>query len=108
METYYAIGKFVTVFGFLIQVVMLVLQASALNRHGSGFFLLLCGSSACGLIYAVLAGLPYFVPLSMDSTLFFVKASLLFGVLGSILAIWGTVLLFRAYRKLSEGGGGRP
>jgi hypothetical protein len=102
METYYNIGRFVIAFTFIAQSAMLFLQASALRRHGQRFFVLLCISSICGLIYACFTGLPYFLPLHASSMLFFLKFAVFFGVVGGLLAIWGTALLFQSYRKLSE------
>jgi lysylphosphatidylglycerol synthetase-like protein (DUF2156 family) len=102
METYYTIGKLAVTFAFIAQSSMLLLQAAALRRHGSGFFAMLCISSICGLVYAFLTGLPYFLPLQTATTLFLLKIALVFGASGGILAILGTALLFRSYRKLSE------
>lgn len=102
MEGYYQVGKIVIVFSLAIQVVMLFLQAAALQRHKHVAFWLLCFGSALGALYAVLVGAPYFFSFSEDLAFTLFKAGTLCGAIGAVLGVCGTVMLFHSYRLLSE------
>ena len=108
MASYESIGRLALVFAVVVQLVILVLQASALRRHGNAFFVVLCASSILGLVYSLLVGLPYLVPLRATSTVFFLKIGLFFGVVGGILAVIGTTLLFRSYSQISVASAKAP
>jgi hypothetical protein len=108
MEEYYAWGRWAVIVGIAIQFFMLWLQMSALLRHGQRCFLLLAMGTLVFAIYIALAGLPYFVKMDIDSALFLLKVALGFAATGSVLAVWGTALLFRSYRRLREGRMHRP
>ena len=102
MEAYYAVGRWVVIGGLFVQFIMLALQASALRRHGQKCFVLLCLDTILFAAYMGLSGFPYFYPISLPTALTLLKIGMVFAVLGSVLGIWGTILLFRAYRNLSE------
>jgi hypothetical protein len=85
-----------------VQLVMLVLQAAAFRRHGHKSFLILCTSSVFALIYSILVGISYVVPLGVETLFPLTAIGAIVGATGALLAIWGTVLLFRSYRNLAE------
>ncbi|HEX7801641.1 MAG TPA: hypothetical protein VF471_02625 [Pseudoxanthomonas sp.] len=102
MNDYYQIGKVVLVFSLIVQLIMLALQVAALHRHRHISFWLLCGSSVLGALYAGMTGAPYFVSFSEAIALKMFKAGTLCGIVGALSGVWGTAMLFRSYRSLSE------
>ena len=85
-----------------MQLATLGIQLAAYRRHGHKSFLILCIASVLALIYCVLAGFPYLTPLEMPALVLLTAASAIIGASSSLLAVWGTVLLFKSYRNLAE------
>ena len=102
MDTYYLIGACIAVYALLGQLVMLGIQIAAYRRHGHKSFLVLCIASVIALIYCILAGLPYLIPLEMPVLVMLTAAGAVIGASGALLGLWGTVLLFKSYRNLAE------
>lgn len=98
----YQIGKVVLVFSLIVQLVMLALQVTALHRHRYICFLFLCGSRALGALYAGMTGASYFVSFLEAIALTMFKAGALCGIVCALPGVWGTAILFRSYRSLSE------
>lgn len=102
MDTYYSLGAGIALFAFVMQIVMLGLQLAAYRRHGHKSFLVLCLASMLGIVYCVLAGVPYLVPLDMSVLVKLTAASALIGGMSALMAILGTHMLFKSYRDLAE------
>jgi uncharacterized membrane protein YesL len=102
MEAYYSLGKLIVFIALLSQCLILAIQAWALKRHRKRCFTLLTLGALFGIIYAVIAGLPYFIHFDMPAHLLIQKLTLGLLVCGSVLGIWGMALLVRSYSDLAE------
>jgi len=102
LETYFWLGAGIAVFALLTQLVILWLYAAALRRHRHKCFLVLSSSCFLGLIYSVLMGVPYIAPMDEPSLVTLTAIGAFVGAVGVSLSIWGTILLLKSYRNLTE------
>lgn len=102
MEAYYAVGKLIVLIALFSQCLLLAIQIWALKRHRQLCFALLALGAVFGLIYGVIAGLPYFIHFEMPARLLIVKVTLALLICGAILGVWGMMLLVRSYSVLAE------
>lgn len=100
MDLYYTLGKLVVAVALLSQCFFLAIQVWALNRHRQRCFALLALGAALGLIYAVVAGLPYFIHLGVPAHLLIAKVTSALAVAGAAVGVWGMVLFVRSYSQL--------
>jgi len=100
----YLLGAGVMVYAVLVQITMLILQATAYSRHKHKSFLVLCLASISGVIYGGMAGLPYVVELAQDQLKTLMVISSIFAIISASLAVCGTALLFDSYRTLAGNG----
>ncbi|MFC3653112.1 hypothetical protein ACFONN_16250 [Dyella humi] len=102
METYYALGKSIVVLGVAFQCALLFIQGWALSKSRERCFVLLFSGAALGLVYSMLAGLPFFIRLSLQSHVVLGKVTLGLLAIGAALGVWGMALLVRSYYNLSQ------
>ena len=102
METYYALGKLLVAVAFLAQCLLLAILILALKRHRQLCFGMLALGAAFGLIYAVVAGIQFFVRLDLPEHLLIAKITVALLACGAALSVWGMALLVRSYSILAE------
>jgi hypothetical protein len=102
METYYTLGKLAVVVALVAQCSLLAVQVWALKLHRQRCFTLLAVGAAIGLIYAVLAGIPFFVSLDLPAHILLAKIILVLLVIGTALGLLGMILLVRSYTRPTE------
>lgn len=91
-------------FVLLVQVTLVILQATMLFRYQHRCFLLLLLGSLSGVIYSLVSLLLGFVQFDNHLRLLLFQASSAIVMLGAVFGIWGTVSLFRSYGSLRQGG----
>ena len=97
------LSGFVQALSFASTVVLLVLQIRAFRRHSHLSFALLSVSTVCALLYfatAEIMGL--FAYKAQPTPVWLYPCGAAFLVFQVIFGMWGTISLFRAYRRLSE------
>jgi hypothetical protein len=99
METYYALGKLVVAIAVVAQCSALAVQVWAFKLHRQHCFTLLASGALIGLIYAVLAGIPFFVRLDLPTSIFLAKITVVLLAIGVALGLWGMILLVRSYAR---------
>lgn len=99
METYYSLNRMLVSVVVIAQVVGIAILTWALLKHRQLCFTLLAFSAALSLAYSVVAGIPYFVPLSLQAHILLARVLLVLGVSTCIVGLWGWVLLVRSYRS---------
>lgn len=102
MDSYTAISLFIIVFSLLSGVIIVSLQFAAYRRHRHVSFLLLVQSSVIAIAYCALAGLPFLTAKTAAWWIPINAVSAILVVASTTLGIAGIVLLFRAFRHLSE------
>ena len=108
MDTYFTLGKLVVAIALVVQLLLLAIYASALMRHRTLCFALLTSGAAVGLIYAILAGTPFFIHLGLPEHLLIAKVTFALLVVGGVLGVWGMLLLVRSYSALAKQVIGNP
>lgn len=83
--------------------VLLVLQLRAYRRHRHISFALVSASTICSLLYLVaLQIMGLLTSKAMHTPMWLYVCSVASFLLALLLAVWGTILLFKSYRQLSE------
>jgi len=103
MKPILILSDFIQAVSFASAVVLLVLQIRAFRRHSHLSFALLSVSTVCALLYFAIAeimGLFAYKALPAPVSLYPCGATFL--VFQIIFGMWGTISLFRSYRRLSE------
>ena len=101
MDTYYTLGKMVVAIALLVQLSLLAIYAGALKRHRNLCFSLLASGAVVGLVYAIVAGLPFFLHWGLPVRLLIAKVTFALLVVGGVLGVWGMALLVRSYSALA-------
>lgn len=97
------LSGFLHLFSFTSAVVLLALQIRAFRRHSHLSFALLSVATACGLLYFATAETMSFLAYKALSTpVWLYPCAAAFLVFQLIFGMWGTISLFRSYRRLSE------
>ena len=105
MELSNLIGALTSAFVLLVQSGMLWLQASALRRHRHRSFLLLAIGSVLGILYCLTSFPLYLMHISEDAFCALMLGSTALVLIGAVLGLVGTALLFRSYTKLAQRAG---
>jgi TctA family transporter len=98
----YALMKWSSAVALVIQIAFLALQATMLRRHGHGAFLWLSLSSVVGILYIAVSLAPYLLPVPEWALMPLLLFNTGLFLIGSLMALHGTRLLFRAYDRLVE------
>jgi len=102
METYYALGKLIVAIAVVTQCSLLAIQIWALKLHRQRCFTLLASGALIGLVYAVLAGVPFFVSIDLLTRILLVKITIMLLAVGTTLGLWGMIILVRSYGRPVE------
>jgi len=102
METYYALGKLMVAVALVAQCSLLAVQVWAFKLHRQRCFTLLGAGASIGLIYAVLAGVPFFVSLDLPARILLGEMTVALLAIGAALGLWGMILLVRSYARPVE------
>ena len=99
METYYTLGKLIVVIAIVTNCALLLIQLWATSKYRQRCFALLAAGAAFGILYAIVAGLSFFVRFTLQAHVLLLQVSVALVVCGSVLAVWGMALLVRSYRQ---------
>ena len=102
MDTYYTLGKLVVAVALVVQLSLVAIYAGALKRHRNLCFTLLASGGVVGLVYAIVAGLPFFLHWGLPERLLIAKVTFALLVVGGVLGVWGMLLLVRSYSALAK------
>jgi hypothetical protein len=84
-------------------VVLLVLQIRAFRRHSHISFALLSASTACALLYfAIWEIMGFLTYKTLPSPVWLYPCAAAFLLFQIVFGMWGTISLFKSYRRLSE------
>ena len=88
---------------FASAVVLLVLQIRAFRRHSHISFALLSASTVCALLYFAIAETMGFLTYkALPSPVWLYPCAAAFLLFQIVFGMWGTISLFKSYRRLSE------
>ena len=97
METYYALGQLIAVIVIAAQVLFFFIQVWAITKYRRVCFVLLALGAVLGVAYAVVASIPFFVHVGLQSHVLLAKVLVGLVAVGSILGLWGMLLFLRTY-----------
>jgi hypothetical protein len=100
MQTYYTLGKLIVLIAIVTNCAFLLIQVWATSKYRQRCFALLAGGAAFGILYSVVAGASFFVPFSLQAHLLLLQVSIALVACGSVLGVWGMVLLVHSYRQV--------
>ncbi len=96
MDRYYTLGKLVVSIALVVQLSFVAIYASALKLHRNRCFTLLASGAVVGLVYAIVAGLPFFLHWGLPERILIAKVTFALLVVGGVLGVWGMLLLVRS------------
>src|SRR5882757_6104345 len=103
MNPILVLSDFMQAVSFASAVVLLVLQIRAFRRHSHLSFALLSVSTVCASLYFAIAEIMgFFAYKALPTPAWLYPCGAAFLVFQLIFGMWGTISLFRSYRRLSE------